>query len=494
MKQTWTQYRDEHDNATNLGLATNVLTRFAVAGATLGTVLFFVEGKPKEREKQHFPWFRRGVPMARACSSQGVLKKMKRIVAVLVLILCAHGGCNQISGLNDLNFSGPKETQTETETQTDTTDPENTDPIDECESGAHDCDVNAVCKTTQNGFTCTCEDGYQGDGKSCEDIDECTESLDNCHEYAECDNTPPGSFTCTCEEGYEGNGIVCEPATCAGFACGDNAHCNDEGGLHCVCDPGFEGDPNAGCTNIDDCDPSPCQNGGTCTDEVEGFTCACPDEWAGKTCETNVDECETGAHNCDQLCSDRDGGFDCGCESGWTLNADGHNCAPSSCDTFPACGANAHCVNDGELRCVCDPDYEGDPDTGCTHKIGDCYPNPCLNGGSCIDEDIGYSCVCADGYSGTNCEVDCNGVSGGTAFVDRCEDCVGGTTGELECLKRGDSVLNLRTESFWFNQTGNIISIDLSAPRYPYTVRFNNVNYSGTNTNNFARHELALRK
>ena len=31
---------------------------------------------------------------------------------------------------------------------------------------------------------------------------------------------------------------------------------------------------NSFCTDIDDCTPDPCQNGGTCTDGVNDYTCA----------------------------------------------------------------------------------------------------------------------------------------------------------------------------------------------------------------------------
>jgi hypothetical protein len=44
-------------------------------------------------------------------------------------------------------------------------------------------------------------------------------------------------------------------------------------------------------TNIDDCSPNPCENGGVCADGVNSFTCACPTGYSGDTCETNIDEC-----------------------------------------------------------------------------------------------------------------------------------------------------------------------------------------------------------
>lgn len=45
-----------------------------------------------------------------------------------------------------------------------------------------------------------------------------------------------------------------------------------------------------------------------------------------------------------------------------------------------------------------------------------CSPNPCRNGGTCVDQWLGYSCRCAAGFSGTNCETR----SGGS--VPRCGD------------------------------------------------------------------------
>ena len=33
-----------------------------------------------------------------------------------------------------------------------------------------------------------------------------------------------------------------------------------------------------------------------------------------------------------------------------------------------------------------------------------CHPNPCLHGGSCVDDKDGYACRCIGSYRGTNCE------------------------------------------------------------------------------------------
>jgi len=58
-------------------------------------------------------------------------------------------------------------------------------------------------------------------------------------------------------------------------------------------------------------------------------------------------------------------------------------------------------------------------------------------------------------------------------------------------IKKGSKVRILRKESYWFNKIGVVVSVEKSnVIRYPVVVRFESVNYSGTNTNNFAETEL----
>ena len=62
------------------------------------------------------------------------------------------------------------------------------------------------------------------------------------------------------------------------------------------------------------------------------------------------------------------------------------------------------CLNGGtcidgvnDFTCACANGFSGPT---CATNIDDCTPNPCLNGGTCIDGVNDFTCACANGFSG----------------------------------------------------------------------------------------------
>jgi hypothetical protein len=67
------------------------------------------------------------------------------------------------------------------------------------------------------------------------------------------------------------------------------------------------------------------------------------------------------------------------------------------------CQANTHCEPSAPSACTCDGGYEDDGAGGCRFA-NDCANNPCVNG-TCIDGSASWSCSCASGWTGTQCEL-----------------------------------------------------------------------------------------
>ena len=47
---------------------------------------------------------------------------------------------------------------------------------------------------------------------------------------------------------------------------------------------------NSAFTEIDECASNPCQNGGTCTDLLDSYTCNCIEGYIGLDCETGKEK------------------------------------------------------------------------------------------------------------------------------------------------------------------------------------------------------------
>ena len=81
--------------------------------------------------------------------------------------------------------------------------------IDEClGADTNDCHEMATCSNQEGSYECSCNDGWEGDGVNCDDVNECTDGTAACHSRADCSNTE-GSYRCTCQAGFIGDGQSC---------------------------------------------------------------------------------------------------------------------------------------------------------------------------------------------------------------------------------------------------------------------------------------------
>ncbi|HVV85036.1 MAG TPA: DNRLRE domain-containing protein [Kofleriaceae bacterium] len=187
---------------------------------------------------------------------------------------------------------------------------------------------------------------------------------------------------------------------CAANPCAHGTCTNTVQGFTCACDPGFDG---ATCAHdLDDCAASPCQNGGACTDGVAGFSCACAPGFAGTTCATNIDDCAAAPCQHGGTCTDGVDSHTCACPAG-TSGAD--------CEIVDVCSATSNpCQNGGSCTllpgntyaCTCPIGFAG---ANCELDPNDCPAvDPCSGHGTCADGLASYTCACDPGYTGTDCE------------------------------------------------------------------------------------------
>jgi hypothetical protein len=231
-----------------------------------------------------------------------------------------------------------------------------TEPPPSCEA----CDVNAACVALGSAQPCQCRSGYEGNGFTCADIDECAWELDDCGANATCTNTG-GAFSCACNPGFQGDGVTCADIDECGQElddCGANATCTNTGGaFSCACNPGFQGD-GVTCADIDECgqELDDCGANATCTNTDGAFSCACNPGFQGDgvTC-ADIDECGQELDDCgaNATCTNTDGAFSCACNPGFY--GDGVTCArPRSCAELMALDPG---VATGVYRV--DPDRDG---------------------------------------------------------------------------------------------------------------------------------------
>jgi MYXO-CTERM domain-containing protein len=198
--------------------------------------------------------------------------------------------------------------------------------IDECtRPELSQCAEDATCANSVGGFTCTCDPGFAGDGRTCTDVDECADVLLNeCSPNAMCLNAV-GSYSCECRPGFEGSGVDCrdEDECATANPCERRSErCVNLVGMPplCECAPGFsrdaaEGECVSSCGNGERVRGEECDDGGLVDGDGCSALCEVEDGWScwepteprsvcRETCGDGVlhpnEECDSGEANSDE--------------------------------------------------------------------------------------------------------------------------------------------------------------------------------------------------
>ncbi|XP_034489715.1 cubilin homolog [Drosophila innubila] len=216
---------------------------------------------------------------------------------------------------------------------------------------------------------------------------------------------------------------------------------------------------------LDSCQSSPCENGGTCYNTYDGYRCQCRSAFEGTKCERDVNECalfegtDLGCQNGGQ-CVNQLGSFSCLCTPGWH----GMHCSQRKTDCGAAsawelCG-HGSCVPSSDAlgyRCICEPGWKSNALTPtCTEDIDECSAaahTPCST--KCINLPGSFTCApCAPGLTGNGVSCrdinECETNNGGCSLSPRvecinsygsshCADCPIGWTGDGRSCVRSSS-------------------------------------------------------
>ncbi|CAI5763386.1 peptide, CUB and EGF-like domain-containing 2 isoform X1 [Podarcis lilfordi] len=303
--------------------------------------------------------------------------------------------------------------------------------VDECTDGIDDCHPDAICQNTPKLYKCTCKPGYSGEGKTCEDIDECDNDFNGGCVH-ECFNIP-GNYRCMCYDGF----MLAQD----GHNCLDMDECllnnggcqhicvNTVGSYECICNDGFflsdnqhtcihrleEGmscmNKNHGCAHI--CKEAP--KGGVACECRPGFELA-------RNQRGCILTCNHGNGGCQHTCEDADDGPICGCHPEYMLHSNGKTCLEREEATTELSENNATAGADVDKRVkrrlLMDIDECQASNGGCDHF--------------CRNTIGSFDCSCKKGYKLLTDEKSCQDIDECT-FERTCDHICINHPGTFEC-------------------------------------------------------------
>ncbi|NXP59978.1 SCUB2 protein, partial [Chloropsis cyanopogon] len=305
--------------------------------------------------------------------------------------------------------------------------------VDECALGLDDCHPDAICQNTPKLYKCMCKMGYTGEGRKCEDIDECDNDFNGGCVH-ECFNIP-GNYRCTCYDGFmlAHDGHNCLDTDECMFNNGGCQHVcvNTVGSYECRCKEGFflsdnqhtcihRSEEGMSCMNKDHGCAHICRE-----TPKGGVACECrPGFELSKNQRSCILTCNHGNGGCQHTCDDADSGPVCGCHPKYVMHADGKTCLERE--------EAAVEVSEGNTTAAADVDKR----VKRRLLMETCAVN---NGGcdrTCKDTSTGVHCSCPVGFTlqfdGKTCkDIDeCQSNNGG------CDHFCKNTVGSFDCSCR----------------------------------------------------------
>ncbi|XP_072448401.1 signal peptide, CUB and EGF-like domain-containing protein 2 isoform X8 [Chiloscyllium punctatum] len=353
--------------------------------------------------------------------------------------------------------------------------------IDECTEGTDDCHIDAICQNTQMLYKCTCKFGYKGDGKKCEDIDECDNEYNGGCVH-ECINIP-GNYRCTCYDGFmlahDGHNCL-DVDECIFNNGGCQQTCvNTVGSYECQCKDGFFlSDNQHTCIHRS-------EEGMSCMNKEHGCAHICRETpKGGIACECRPGfelarnqrgcllTCNHGNGGCHHTCDDTDDGPVCGCHQKYALLSDGKICIEKAEAAIENSEYNATSLTDVDkrvkrrllmetcavnnggcdrtckdtstgVRCSCPVGFTLQPDGKTCKDIDECLNNNGDCDHFCKNTIGSFGCSCKKGYKLLTDERTCQDVD--ECFFERaCDHICINYPGHFECVcKKGYTLYGL---------------------------------------------------
>jgi len=216
---------------------------------------------------------------------------------------------------------------------------------------------------------------------------------------------------------------------------------------------------------------NPCQNFGVCVEGSDSFACNCKTGTTGDLCETLTEQppAQCFSLGLDSFCFDHETNLSTYC---YTVQIGNHAlCTRNTIEVVTDCGDSlipaedtsatfmgvewSQSLEPGSSHQLCfsmkglinlknfpraDPDQNSPGGVLAPYcEVDVCDPNPCQNGGACLQGDIGlYVCECPLGFVGEHCETNVDDCPGNGCVYGTCVDLANGYTCECTPGYQGD--------------------------------------------------------